>query len=93
MKVGYLRNFQGTDIVVLPQLANYSTPFALKLSDSYIWILSPSSNKLIKVVLEGSTLAYSDDTYANANLTQTSTIQKSFGVGVATNAVAGVISL
>lgn len=93
VKVGYLRNFQGTDIVVLPQLANYATPFALKLSDSYIWLLSPSANKLIKVVLEGSTIAYADETYANANLMQASTLQKMWGTAVATNAVAGTISL
>lgn len=93
VKIGFVRNFQNTDIMVLPQLADYATPFALKLSDDYIWLVSPSSQKLLKVVLEGSTLAYTDEPYANANLVQTSTLNKAWGVGVATNAVAGTISL
>lgn len=93
VKLGFIRNFQNTDIMVLPQIANYSTPFGLKLSDSYIWFVSPGTDKIIKVVLEGSTLSYSDDPFANANLTQTSSLQKMWGVGVATSAVAGVITL
>lgn len=93
VKVGYLRNFQGTDIMVLPQVADWTTPFALKLADDKIWILSPSSQKIIKVVLEGSAMAYTSDVYANANLTQTSTLVKSWGMGVATNAVAAQITL
>lgn len=91
VKIGYVRNFQGTDIMVLPQIADWATPFGLKLDNTKIWIVSPSSQKLIKVVLEGSTLAYTSDVYANANLLQTSTIIKSWGTGVATNAVAAEI--
>ena len=93
VKVGYLRDFQGTSIMVLPQVADWTTPFGLALSDSRIWIVSPSSQKLVKVVLEGSVLSYTSDVYANANLTQTSTIIKSWGTAIATNAVAGVMTL
>jgi hypothetical protein len=93
VKVGYVRNFMGTDVMVLPQVADYTTPFGLKLADDKIWIISPSSQKLIKVVLEGSALSYTSDVYANANLVQTSTLIKSWGIGVATNAVAGQINL
>ena len=93
VKLGYLRNFQGTDIMVLPQIADYTTPFALKLSDSKIWLVSPSSQKILKVVLEGSALSYTSDVYANANLIQTSTLIKSWGTAVATNAVAAEITL
>jgi hypothetical protein len=93
VKVGYLRDFQGTDIMVLPQVADWQTPFGLKLSDSRIWLVSPSSQKLIKVVLEGNVLSYTSDIYANANLVQTSTMIKSWGTAVATNAVAATIQL
>lgn len=93
VKVGYLRNFQGTDIMVLPQMADWTNPFALKLSDSKIWIVSPSSQKIVKVVLEGSALSYTSDVYANANLIQTSTLIKSWGTAIATNAVAAEITL
>jgi hypothetical protein len=93
VKVGYLRNFQGTDILMLPQIADWETPFGLKLHDDRIWILAPSAQKLVKVVLEGSTLSYQSDVFANANLVQTSTMIKSWGMGIATNAVAATITL
>ena len=93
VKVGYLRNFQGTDIMVLPQIANWETPFALKLSDTKLWFISPASQKIVKVVLEGSVLSYTSDVYANANLIQTSTLTKSWGTAIATNAVAGEMTV
>jgi hypothetical protein len=82
VKVGYLRSFQGTDIMVLPQVADYTTPFGLKLANDKVWIVSPSSQKLVKVVLEGSALSYTSDVYANANLIQTSTLIKSWGTAI-----------
>jgi len=93
VKIGYLRNFQGTDIMVLPQVADYINPFGLKLADDKVWIVSPSSQKIVKVVLEGSTLSYTSDVYAKANLLQTSTLIKSWGMGIATNSVAGQIGV
>lgn len=93
VRVGYLSNFKGTDIMVLPQVADWTTPFGLKLTNDRIWIVSPSSDKVIKLVLEGSTLSYQDDTYAHANLVQTATMYKSWGTVVATNQVASVITL
>jgi hypothetical protein len=93
VKVGYLRNFQGTDIMVLPQIADWTSPYSLKLSNSRIWFVSPSSQKIVKVVLEGSTLAYGRDYYEHANLLQTSTIMKSWGTAIATSAVAGTMTV
>jgi len=88
VKLGYIRNFIGTDVVIIPQVADYSTPFTTLISNSYLWFVSPGAQKLLKVVLEGNTLAYTTDVYQNANLTQTSTMIKSWGIGVSTNAVA-----
>lgn len=93
VRLGYIRNFLGTDLMVIPQIADWTTPFGLKLDDDRIWFITPSADKIIKVVLEGSTLAYTDDVYANANLVQTSTMYKSWGMGVATNAVAGLMTI
>lgn len=93
VKLGYIRNFQNTNIMVLPQLANYSTPFGLKLADNRVWIVTPSTNKIVKAVLEGSTLAYTDEPYANANLMQNANIQKNWAVGIATNSVGATIEL
>ena len=93
VKLGYIKNFQGTDIMVLPQVADWESPFQLKLSDSTIWIVAPSANKLVKLVLEGSTLSHVDDTFKNANLVQTSTLMKSWGSAVATNSLGATITL
>lgn len=93
VKLGYLRNFQGVDLMELPQVADYETPFGLKLADDKVWFVSPSSQKIVKVVLEGNVLAYTSDTYAHANLVQTSTMIKSWGTGIATSAVAGQMSV
>ena len=93
VKMGFIRNFQNTDIIVLPQVADYTTPFGLKLADNRIWFVSPSAQKLVKLVLEGSMLAYTDDAYKNANLMQNSNLVKSYGAAIATNAVAGTITL
>ena len=93
VKVGYVRNFQGTDIMVLPQIADWTTPFGLKLDDTKIWLVTPSAQKIVKVVLEGSTLAYTSDVYEHANLVQTSTMIKNWGTAIATNAVAAEIDM
>jgi hypothetical protein len=93
VRMGYIRQFSGYDIVVMPQVADISTPFGMALSDSYIWVVSPSAQKLIKLCIEGNTIANTTGTFANANLTQQTVLTKYWGVGVATNSVAGVITL
>jgi hypothetical protein len=93
VKLGYVRDFMGFDVMILPQVADYKTPFTLKLDDTHIYVISPSSQKLVKLCLEGQTIAIQDDIYASANLTQATTLKKNYGVGIATNSVAGLISL
>jgi hypothetical protein len=93
VKLGYIRNFQGTDIMVLPQVADWASPFQLALSDATIWIVAPSANKLVKLVLEGNTLSHTDDTFKNANLLQTTTLMKSWGSAIATNSIGATITL
>lgn len=93
VRMGYIRNFQQTDILMLPQVADWTTPFALRLADNRVWIISPSVNKIVKVVLGGATIAYTDEVYRNANLEQNSVIQKAWATGVATNAVGATIEL
>lgn len=93
VKLGYLQNVFGFDVMLLPQVADYRTPFKTLLDDTKIYVISPSSQKLVKVVLEGSTLSNVDSTYQNANLTQSATFWKSWGSAIATNSIAGVITL
>lgn len=93
VRLGYIQNFQGTDIMVLPQVADFATTFGLLLDDTRLYFLSPSMNKLCKLVLEGNALAWTADAYQNSNLTQESVLIKSFGSAIATNAVAATIEL
>lgn len=93
VRLGFIRNFKGTDLMVIPQLANWKTPFGLKMANDKIWIISPSSQKIVKVVLEGGMLSRSSQPNDNANLLQETSMVKSWGTGVVTNAVAAEISL
>jgi hypothetical protein len=93
VKLGYVRSAFGYDTMVLPQVADWKNPFKLLLDDTRIYVISPSSQKLVKTCIEGSTLAITSTPYQNANLTQTTTLKKNFASAVATNACAGLISL
>ncbi len=93
VKIGYLRDFFGFSVVELEQVADYKTEFAVKLDDKKVYILCPGTDKIVKVFLEGSTLSHAADNYANANLINEATFIKSYGVGVITSAIAGVIEL
>jgi len=91
--MGYVKNAFGYDAMALPQVANWATEFAVSISDSALWIVAPGNDKLVKLVLEGSTIANTSGVFDNANLQQTSTLYKAWGVGVATNALAAQITL
>lgn len=92
VRLGYIRNFAGTDIMAIPQVADWETPFQLKLSDTTIWIVAPTADKLVKLVLEGNTISHTDDTFANANLLQNTTLMKSWVAGIATNSIGATMT-
>jgi hypothetical protein len=93
VKLGYIKTAFNYDVMALPQVADYKTPFKLALDDDKIYILSPSAQKILKLCLEGSTISITNGIYDNANLTQNTTMKKSYGLGVCTNSVAAVITL
>jgi hypothetical protein len=93
VRVGYLRDFFGVSCVELEQIADYKTEFAVKLADNRIYVLCPGTDKIVKVFIEGSTLANNETNYYNANLQQVATLYKSYGVGAFTSAIAGEITL
>lgn len=93
VKIGYVQTAFGYDIMSIPQIADWKTPFGTLISDERIWILSPASGKFVKLCIEGSTLTNTTGIYDAANLQQTTTLWKSWGVGVASSSVAGVITL
>jgi hypothetical protein len=93
VKDGYIPTAFGYPVMALPQVAKWQTPFDTLLSNDYLYILSPASQKFVKIVLEGSTLSYTNGVFENANLLQNATFLKSWVVGIATSAVAGCIAL
>lgn len=92
-RIGYIRNFKGVDLMVMPQVADWKNPFGLKLNDKRIYFLSPSSQKIVKVVLEGTTMTITDSPFDRQNLLQKASTLKSWGTAAITNAVAGEIDL
>lgn len=93
VKLGHLAQFNGYDVLPMEQVANpYSaTPYALKLDDTKLYVVSPASDKIVKIGLFGGTFTQQDNSYDNANKTIENTTEKSWEVAIATNSVAGVV--
>jgi len=85
-----IKNFIDYDIVVLPQVATGKN-YGLKMKNDRLYVLSPSVDKLIKGAIEGQTITNTNDTYANANLTQKTTMSKRYDFQAVTNACAGLL--
>ena len=93
VKLGHLTNFNGYDVLPMEQVANpYSTtPYALKLDNTKLYVCSPASDKIIKVGVFGGTFSHQDNSYDNANKTIENTTEKAWSVMAATNSVAGIV--
>lgn len=93
VKLGYVQSAFGYDCMVLPQVADWKTPFKLLLDDERIYVVSPTQSKIVKMCIEGSTLAIDTASNSNANLLQTTTLKKMWKAGIACSCVAGLITL
>lgn len=89
--ISYFRNVWGVDTLELAQVADYTAKYKLALDDSKVFVISPSAQKLLHLCYEGATMTQPlTDT---ANGLQATTLNKSYGIAVATNAIAGEIVL
>lgn len=96
VRLGHVLTFNDYDVVPLVQVANpYDTtnPYALKLRDDRIYVVSPASDKLVKIGVGGSLISHTDAIYDNANLLQMTTLSKAWDTQVITNSTAGVIKI
>jgi hypothetical protein len=93
VRVGYIRNFMGYDAMEMKQVADWKNPHKLILDDKRIYVISPSTQKPVKLCYEGASRTTNMDFVESADLTSSTTIQKSYGIGIATNALVGVIDL
>lgn len=93
VKLGHLQTFNGFDVIPMEQVADpYApTPYSLKFDDSKVYIVSPASDKLVKIGIFGGTMASTIPATANANTEESHTLSKSWDVAVITNSVAGRI--
>ena len=93
-KMGAVPTFNGYDVITVDQIADKANldTYGLALDDTKIYVVSPASDKIAKVVIGGS-LSHAEDGNFNANLVQTNSISKAWKAGIITNSVAGVIEL
>lgn len=90
MKIDLIRTAYGFDFMTLPQVATGDyTNYGLALDDNLLMVISPAADKLVRGVIEGSTISNSNDFYDNANLTSNFTINKRYGFEFVSGAVAG----
>ena len=85
-----IKNFMDYDILVLPQVAT-GKDYGLALSNKEVYIMSTGSDSIIKGAMEGTTTANTNDVYANADLTQNTTMNKRWVFEAVTNATMGVL--
>ena len=93
VKNGSLRDFFGIPVIQMEQVANYATEFTVKLDNTKLYVVSPSTQKIMHVAMEGGALSTMRDAQDSAHLLATGTLMKSWGVATATSAIAGVITL
>ena len=91
--IAYFRNTWGIDTMEIRQVADWTHKYKLALDDTHIYVVSPAAQKLVKLCYEGATLSNTVPAYDAANKTEATTLNKSWGIGIATNAVAGLIVL
>lgn len=93
VKVGYIRNFAGCDALEMRQVADWKNPHKLVLDDKKIYVVSPSTGKPVKLCYEGASMTNTLDFQQTADLSEVTTINKSYGIAIATNALVGEIVL
>jgi hypothetical protein len=82
VRIGYINSMAQYDIMAIPQVADWVTPFKLLLDDTRLYVVSPSAQKILKLVLEGSMLSNADQPFDKSNLVQDATLFKSWGTAV-----------
>ncbi len=92
--VGYLPVFKKVPLIGLSQKIDWTSEDCdFALPDNFIYFISPGAPKLVKIVIEGGSLSFSDDYASNGNLTQVSSLHKRFGVGLVSNSKYGIMKV
>lgn len=94
VRVGYLQNFKNMDIVAMEQVAdpyNTSQEYALKFDDTKLYVVSPATDKIVKMGVFGGVMAHQNDGMDNANTSVLHTISANYEAQVITNSICGVV--
>ena len=91
-QINIVRGIFDWDIIELPQIAT-GNAYGLALNDHHVYIMSVGAEKVIKGVIEGSTLSNANDYYDTADLTSSATLNKRFAFGATSNTVCGLITV
>lgn len=75
---GYLANYKGHNVIVLPQSFEDDTNTTKVIDPSYAWIIPTGAEKPVKIAFEGQTIV---DEYTNADRSREMQIYKKVGVG------------
>lgn len=94
VKMGHLMTFNGIDIIPMENVADPfgTTDYAMKFDDTKIYVVSPASDKLIKMGVFGGTITHSDAPYDNANKSMDTVTEKAWECMTATGSVMAVIN-
>ena len=91
-QINIVRGVFDWDIIELPQVAT-GVNYGLALDDHKVYVMSTGSQKIIQGIIEGTTLANSNDFYDTADLTSSATMTKRFNFSAVSNACMGVITV
>lgn len=92
--LGHLRTFNDYDVIEMPQIADMnSDTYGLKLKDNRIYVISPASDKIMKIAVGGETLSHTSESYDHANLSMFGTVNKAWEVAALTNSIAAQVKL
>ena len=92
VKLGHLQTFNGFDVIPMEQVADDTKgDYSLKLDDTKIYVVSPASDKIVKIGVFGGTYTHQDDRYSNANKMVENTTEKAWNCACITNSIAGTV--
>ena len=75
---GYLANYKGHNVIVLPQSFEDETNATKVIDPSYAWIIPTGADKPVKIAFEGQTIV---DEFTNADRSSEMQVYKKVGVG------------
>lgn len=87
-----IKDFFDYDVMVMPQVATGKN-YGLALDDTKLYVISTGAEKIVRGIIEGSTITNIDGFYDNADLTQHATMNKRWNTIVATNATMACLTL